>query len=106
MSNLDVYDIQIDKLKSKRKYALIKLKVANTVSIGFYTLGLAAVVVLSRKYCLEQNIDLGQYLKETLSVSCACSIGGALTKNIAKSSKDEIETYDDEYKELEESKKK
>ena len=102
MSNLDV---NIEKLKVKRKYALAKSKLAHTASVGFYSLGLAAVVLLTRKYNVEPNPDTFQYLKETLSASCACGIMGAATKYLHHSYEREVDTYDFEIATIEEQKK-
>ena len=105
MSKLDVYDNKIKEFKTKRKYALTKAKIASATSVTFYTLGLAAVVVLTRKYNLEQSTNIGLYLKETLSSSGACCIIGAATKHLRNSYEDEVETYNFEIQAIEEQKK-
>ena len=105
MSDLKVYDIKIEEFKSKRKHTLIKSKVASAFSIGFYTLGLASVVVLTRKHNLDSTSDIGLYLKETLSSSCACCIIGTATKHLRNSYKNEAETYESEIATIEEQKK-
>ena len=105
MSDLKVYDIKIEEFKSKRKHTLIKSKVASAFSIGFYTLGLAAVVVLTRKHNLDSTSDIGLYLKETLSVGFTCDIMGVVTKRLHNQYKEEAETYESEIATIEEQKK-
>ena len=82
------------KFNANRKNALRKAKVARGTSVVFYTIGLAAVVALGRKYSL-QNIDIDLYIKDSLAAVGVTGMIGAIAKYKSRSYEKEADEYSD-----------
>jgi len=103
--NCNTYEnTEIEELKARRRTARLKAKVAKGASIVFYTIGLASVVALGRKYSL-QNIDVDSYVKDTIILGGASSVMGAIAKYTSSSYEKEVAAYDDAIAEEETAKK-